>query len=133
MDMPYSGTLTTILSGMEPAIAIVLACVPPLFKASNSRVDSNRSGYNTSELSGGYGRQKGRSREHSGDIIELFGDDDGDGDGDDNDDNDSQIRLQLVDISKAGISTMSHHKEGPAMPNYSRAITVKKSWAVSSE
>jgi hypothetical protein len=127
--MPYSGTLTTILSGMEPAIAIVLACVPllrPIFKKFSSRVDSSGSGYNTGELSRGYIKQKGGSREHSGDIPELFEDDD-------DDDDDSQIQLQPVDISKAGISTISHDTEGPAMPHYSRAITVKKSWAVNSE
>lgn len=126
--MPYSGTLTTILSGMEPAIAIVLACVPlmrPIFKKSSSRVDSSRSGYDTGELSGGYTKQKGGSRKHSGGITELFEDDD--------DDDGSQIQLQPVDVSKAGISTILHDTEGPAMSYYSRAITVKKSWAVNSE
>lgn len=127
MDMPYSGTLTTILSGMEPAIAIVLACVPllrPIIKKFSSRADSDRLGYSTGELSRGYTKQKEGSREHSGGITELFEDDD---------DNDSQIRLQPVDISKAGVSTISHDTEDPAIPQYSRAITVKKSWAVNSE
>lgn len=120
MDMPYSGTLTTILSGMEPAIAIVLACVPllrPILRRFGSRTDSDRSGYNTAELSGGYAKQKEGSREHSSGMTELFQDDD---------DNDSQIQLQPVELSKGGISTISHDTEGRSMPHYSRAITVKK-------
>lgn len=127
MDMPYSGTLTTILSGMEPAIAIVLACVPlmrPIFKKFSSRADSSRMGYNTGELSGGYIKQKAGSRKHSGNTTEPFEDDD---------DNDSQIQLQPVDVSKAGSSTISHNPEGPEIPHYSRAITIKKSWAVNLE
>lgn len=127
--MPYSGTLTTILSGMEPAIAIVLACVPlmrPIFKKFSSRVDSSRSGYTTGELSGGYTKQKGGSYKHSRDITQLLEDDN------DNDDN-SQIQLQPVDVLKAGISTILHDTEGQAMPHYSRAIIIKKSWVINSK
>ncbi|XP_014555100.1 hypothetical protein COCVIDRAFT_17267 [Bipolaris victoriae FI3] len=42
-DMTYSGVLATILSGLEPAVAIVLACVPllrPLFGKSRHNLDS---------------------------------------------------------------------------------------------
>lgn len=118
MNMPYSGTLTTILSSMEPAIAIVLACVPlmrPIFEIFGSKVDN--------ELRGVYANQTGGSREHSGNITEPFEDDD----------NDSQIQLQPVDVAKAGIATILHDMESSATPHYSRAITVKKSWAVELE
>lgn len=128
MDMPYSGTLTTILSGMEPAIAIVLACIPlmkPIFKKFSPRAHSSRPGYNTGKLSGGYTKQARGSREHSEDIDELFEND--------NNDHDSQIQLQPVYVLKAGISIISHGEEGPTIPHASRAITVEKSWAVNSE
>jgi hypothetical protein len=38
-DMIYSGVLATILSGLEPAVAIALACIPllrPLYKSRSS-------------------------------------------------------------------------------------------------
>jgi hypothetical protein len=38
-DMTYSGVLATILSGLEPAVAIALACIPllrPLYKSRSS-------------------------------------------------------------------------------------------------
>lgn len=130
MDMPYSGTLTTILSGMEPSIAIVLACIPlmrPIFKKFSPRADSSRSGYTTGELSGGYTKQARGCREHSENVDELFEDDYND------DDNDSQIQLQPVYVLKAGTSIISHGTEDPTMPHSSSAITVKKSWAVNSE
>lgn len=126
MDMPFSGTLTTILSGIEPAIAIVLACVPlmrPISKKFSSRKDGSRSGYYTGKLNGGYIKQKRVSHERSGDITELFEDDD----------DHSQIQLQPVDVSKAGTPVISYDIDCPAVPHHSRAITVKKSWAVSSE
>jgi hypothetical protein len=97
MDMPYSGTLTTILSGIEPAVAIFLACVPLMhpivkrFTSRTDRVDSSRLGYNTGGFSRGYTKQKGGSRETSRDSTELFEDDDND--------DDSQIQLQPVDVS----------------------------------
>ncbi|KAI4923285.1 hypothetical protein J4E85_008322 [Alternaria conjuncta] len=43
-DMTYTGVLATILSGLEPAVAIVLACIPlmrPLFGKSNQAMRSN--------------------------------------------------------------------------------------------
>jgi hypothetical protein len=101
--MPYSGTLTTILSGIEPAIAIFLACVPlmhPIFKKYTSRRDrgnrvhSSRLSYNTGGLSRGYTKQKGGSREPSRNNTELFEDDD---------DDDSQIQLQPVDVSRRNL------------------------------
>jgi hypothetical protein len=101
--MPYSGTLTTILSGIEPAIAIFLACVPlmhPIFKKYTSRanrVDGSRLSYNTGGLSRGYTKQKGGSREPSRNNTELFEDDD------DDDDDDSQIQLQLIDVSQTNL------------------------------
>jgi hypothetical protein len=121
MDMPYTGTLTTILSGIEPAIAIVLAYVPlmqPILRKFSSKADSSRSGYNTGGLSGSYTKHKEGSREQPGIITELFEDDDDGGD--------SQIQLQPVHVSKAAISTISHDTDGPAIPHYSRAITVQK-------
>ncbi|KAJ8112813.1 hypothetical protein OPT61_g4906 [Boeremia exigua] len=132
MDMPYSGTLTTILSGMEPAIAIVLACIPlmkPLFRRFSSSAASSQSVYDTGELSGGYTKPTGSRREHSGVTDVLFEDDDDN----DEDDNDSQIQLQPVDVPKAGISIVSHDTEGTTMPHLNGTITVKKSWAVHSE
>lgn len=119
MDMPYSGTLTTILSGMEPAIAIVLTCIPlmrPIFQNFSPRVTSSRSGYNTGDPRRVYTKQTGGSREYSGDITELFEDDD----------NNSQIQLQRVDAAKAGSTSISRDTEDSVAPSYSRSITVKK-------
>ncbi len=125
--MPYSGTLTTILFSMEPAIAIVLACVQlmrSLFKGYNSREDRSISGYNTSDLGRSYTKKQGRGRNYSGNITELLEDDD------EAHDNDSQIQLQLVDMSRASISTIMHNKQDLAVPDYSRAITVKRSYTI---
>jgi hypothetical protein len=118
MDMPYSGTLTTILSDIEPAIAIFLACIPlmqPIFKKLTSRVDNTRSGYNTGEFRRGYTKQKGGSREPSRYSTDLFEDDDND--------DDSQIQLQPIGVSEVGILTMSHDIEGLAMPYCKDTIT----------
>lgn len=44
-DMTYSGVLATILSGLEPAVAIVLACIPllrPLYKTRRSDNDTSQ-------------------------------------------------------------------------------------------
>ncbi|USP80139.1 hypothetical protein yc1106_07413 [Curvularia clavata] len=43
-DMTYEGVLATVLSGLEPAVAIVLACVPlmrPLFAKSRHSMDTD--------------------------------------------------------------------------------------------
>lgn len=51
-DMTYDGVLATLLSGLEPAVAIVLACIPllrPLFVRSRHNLDS---GYQYGSSSG---------------------------------------------------------------------------------
>lgn len=52
-DMTYTGVLATILSGLEPAVAIALACIPllrPLYKSRTTEISLSRY-YGSSEAS----------------------------------------------------------------------------------
>lgn len=44
-DMTYSGVLATVLSGLEPAVAIALACIPllrPLYKSRSTGLGASQ-------------------------------------------------------------------------------------------
>ena len=99
-DMTYEGVLATLLSGLEPAVAIALACIPlmrPLLGhrggASPSRTGYDYSGSGTSGL---YSGKKGRSPAGSramNTFTEL---------GDDADDGSNSSVVQLQPIKPGG-------------------------------
>ncbi|KAH5183106.1 hypothetical protein HBI24_082660 [Parastagonospora nodorum] len=98
-DMTYTGVLATILSGLEPSVAIALACIPlmrPLFRKAKSGGCRSTHGYNSDKSSGVFSAKKGRGAgRYQGSFIETV---------DDNDDT-SEVHLQpmkpacSVDIS----------------------------------
>lgn len=93
LDMPYSGAAATLLSGVEPAVAIAMACIPlmgPLFRrrtkqsggenANNPRTRTSRSHITAS--------QKGLGTHvHVGSFEQL-------------DDTGSEVRLQSLDSKR---------------------------------
>ncbi|RYN43824.1 hypothetical protein AA0112_g238 [Alternaria arborescens] len=123
-DMTYEGVLATILSGLEPAVAIVLACIPlmrPLF--SNTRNAANSSfSYGSSTHTSLFSKKGGRAHglDPTATFSELM------------DDNDASSQIELQPIKASQIvrvsSVCGHHKQVPANPNY--AITVERRWEV---
>ena len=125
--MTYEGVLATVLSGLEPAVAIVLACVPlmrPLFGRSRHPIDT---GYQY-----GSGKQttftlkKGRSHglDPTATFSELA----------DGTDNSSQIELRPVEgIQRVCISSDEERQKKEPCPASSRAISVEQKWEVRSE
>jgi hypothetical protein len=121
--MPYSGVLATLLSGLEPAVAIVLACVPlmrPLFGRS---LKSNSSGYNSGNNSVGlHSKQRSANKKPEGTFSELV---------DDVDDS-SQVRLQPIkDIRHTGNCVSEEHGNVQVLPNQDHSIAVQKKWEIS--
>lgn len=97
-DMTYEGVLATLLSGLEPAVAIALACIPlmrPLLghrgNATPSRTGYDYSGSGTSGL---YSGKKGRSPAGSRamNTFTELGDDADDGS------NSSVVQLQPMKV-----------------------------------
>ncbi|KAF2684446.1 hypothetical protein K458DRAFT_442819 [Lentithecium fluviatile CBS 122367] len=84
-DMIYSGVLATILSGLEPAVAIALACIPlmrPLFGKKSTKTSDSGYNYESSKTSRIYSKKAGRDATNT--FSELV---------DDNDDS-SQVQVQ---------------------------------------
>ncbi|KAF2204466.1 hypothetical protein GQ43DRAFT_446691 [Delitschia confertaspora ATCC 74209] len=87
-DMTYDGVLATLLSGLEPAVAIVLACIPllrPLFGSHKLKENtSSKYGYRSGGGSELYSK-KGMTKSGNREFQELE---------DDNDDSGSQVELK---------------------------------------
>lgn len=81
--MTYSGVLATILSGLEPAIAIVLACIPllrPLYKGRRSDSDTSQH-YGSGNTSGLFSKKSNIKDDYSLTVL---------------DDDSSEIQLQPI-------------------------------------
>lgn len=129
-DMTHSGVLATILSGIEPSVAIALACIPllrPLWGRSES--DSKSSGYdfsNGSSKKSNMYSSRSKTRDH--DPIDTV------------DDTSSEIYLRPVKAEHSTKTSTSRvveenpcgkkHVNGPEGPN---TITVERRWEVNSE
>ncbi|KAH9869862.1 hypothetical protein J1614_006782 [Plenodomus biglobosus] len=129
--MPHSGVLATILSGLEPSVAICLACIPllrPLFyRKSSLESNSSGSGYENNKSSGLYFKKGSKSahKDPTSTFSELY---------DDNDDS-SQIQLQLQplpeDTPVVNVSTEQDREANWPSASPSQMIRVKKTWEVS--
>lgn len=126
--MTYSGVLATILSGLEPAIAIVLACIPLMRPLLGQRkVKKTGTGYDYGSGSGSGVYSKG-ARSNSRPFTELD---------DDDADTNSEVRLQPMkgaqDVNIVAFPDEdSIARPTPTAPRGldSHAITVQKRWEV---
>jgi hypothetical protein len=125
--MTYEGVLATILSGLEPAVAIVLACIPlmrPLFSKTRNTANSSFS-YGSSTHTSLFSKKGGKvpDLDPTATFSELM------------DDNDASSQIELQPIKTSQIvrvsSVCSHHKQVPA--NLNHAITVETRWEVRRE
>jgi hypothetical protein len=125
--MTHTGVLATILSGLEPAVAIVLACIPlmrPLLGKRDSCTNSSTYDYNSNKSGGVYSKKDCRSADRNTlTFTELM---------DDNDDS-SEIHLQpMKGVQEVSVTTepvvQSRRESISALP--SQAITVEKRWEV---
>lgn len=124
--MTYEGVLATVLSGLEPSVAIVLACVPlmrPLFAKSRHSIDT--------DYQYGSGKQttftlKKGSRSHGLDPTATFSE------LADGTDNSSQIELRPVEgVQRVCISSDEERGKHDKTIS-SRAISVERKWEVRS-
>jgi hypothetical protein len=126
MDMTYTGVLATILSGLEPSVAIALACIPlmrPLFgrkdpsgKGSAYEYSNKSSGIYTKEV-------RGAVRDPNS-FTEIV---------DDNDDS-SEVHLQPIKpCQNTSVTTepIDRRESITALPG--QAISVQKKWEVRHE
>ncbi|EMD94917.1 hypothetical protein COCC4DRAFT_147322 [Bipolaris maydis ATCC 48331] len=137
-DMTYSGILATLLSGLEPAVAIVLACIPllrPLFVKSRHNLDSgyrygSSNGKHISFLSkrGGGSSALSHGLDPTATFSELV---------DHQTNNSSQIELRPVEgIQRVCISSdeeRGKEERGKTMANGGvppRTISVERMWEV---
>jgi hypothetical protein len=117
-DMTYSGALATILSGLEPSVAIALVCVPLLRTLFIRSAQSKQSGYDygasgSSEL---YASRDKRSATRPFDPL--------------NDDC-SEVQLQPMDHRHS--SQVETSVAGKSDEAYKGTITVEKRWEVRTE
>jgi hypothetical protein len=127
--MTYDGVLATVLSGIEPAVSIALACFPLLRPLLGRRKKGSAKGYDYGS-SGGSGlyHSKQGVRSASRPFAEL------DDDADDND-NSSEVQLQPIKpVREVNISAHeSNLKGGQSPPQLSlAAINVEKKFEVTS-
>jgi len=115
-DMTYTGVQATILSGLEPAVAIALACIPlmrPLFRRKSTKNNDSRYAYNSSKI---YSKKSGHDT-----FSELV---------DDNDDS-SQVQLQLQPMEPSPQAVVASVPQDDRLaPQTNRAIVVEKSWEI---
>ncbi|KXX72992.1 hypothetical protein MMYC01_210536 [Madurella mycetomatis] len=112
-DMTYTGVLATIFTGIEPAIALSLACVPFLRPLIRRNEVSTRSDdrYTTSAL-----RSEGPSGSGNRPFKEL---------------NDDSSEIQLRPIGSDSLKYEAEVSQGQKQPTESAgAILVKKGWNV---
>lgn len=123
--MTYSGVLATILSGLEPSIAIALACVPllrPLFGSRSSRAKGSHYQYGSGGDSGLYSKNSRRG------AVELHDNDDG-----------SEVELEPRRPAETAKVRSSTWVEGSGESSLqddccsAQNITVQKRWEVRSD
>jgi hypothetical protein len=127
MDMTHTGVLATILSGLEPSVAIALACIPlmrPLFGRKDPSKNGSSYDYNSNKSSGRFSKKERRGAHRDpNSFSEIV---------DDNDDS-SEIHLQpMKPIHNVTVSTepatKDRHENVTPLP--SQAITVESKWEV---
>lgn len=125
--MTYTGVLATILSGLEPAVAIALACVPlvrPLFGKKAPGKNSTAYDYNSNNTSGIYSKKDNRSAGRDPlTSTELV---------DDTDDS-SEVRLQpMKGVQEVTVTTepvvQSRRESVNGLPG--QAITIERKFEV---
>lgn len=117
-DMTYAGVLATILSGLEPSVAIALACVPlirPLIRSRSSKQNSVYE-YGSSHNNPLYPNQHRRDASRKLDTLD--------------DDDSSDIQLQPADADT--VRTVIH-PAGKSKGTSGQTIVVEKRWEVRSE
>jgi hypothetical protein len=121
--MTHTGVLATILSGLEPAVAIALACIPlmrPLFGKKNPDSRS-ASQYNSSKNSGLYSKKDSRNASRGPSTFTELVDDDS-----------SEVHLQPIKpVANVNVSTEAvppQLRESVSVPG--QAITVERKWEV---
>ena len=126
--MTHTGVLATILSGLEPAVAIVLACIPlmrPLFGLSK-KSDHPSYQFGSSKRTSRFSR-KGcdtHGLDPTATFSELV------------DDNDTSSEIQLQPIKSEQLVSVSsfdkgHRQQASRSPN--QAITIERKWEVTRE
>ena len=121
-DMTYSGVLVIMLSGLEPAVAIALPCIPLTRRLFDRSIKPTHASYSSKRTS--FFSKKG-SRTQDFDPTATFSELVG------NNDVSSPLELQSIKPSQiVRISSVyEHHKQQiPASPNH--AITVDTKWEV---
>ncbi|KAI4608551.1 hypothetical protein J4E83_008987 [Alternaria metachromatica] len=123
-DMTYTGVLATILSGLEPAVAIVPACIPlmrPLFVKSNHATRS-RFDYDSSRKTSLFLKKGNKIHDDpTATFSELVDDDDAS----------SQIELQPVKSCQiVRVSSVYKHDREQRVADSKHAITVERRWEV---
>lgn len=126
--MTYDGVLATVLSGIEPAVSIALACLPLLRPLLGRRKKSQKSGYDYGS-SGGSGlyHSKQGTRSAIRPFAEL------EDDHIDDNDNSSEVQLQPIQPVR-GINISAQETRGDQSPPKlsMAAINVEKKFEVTS-
>lgn len=126
--MTYTGVLATILTGIEPAVALSLSCVPflrPLIKGRSMDTTANTSGDNSDLRT--FGASSNSRKTNRSDFKEL----------DSHNDNSSEVQLHPMDpMGNKGVSSaeVGHDDldrgQTPAVGDGGEFIVVKNSWHV---
>ena len=123
-DMTYTGVLATILSGLEPAVAIVLACIPLMRPLLGKSKHTTRSSFDYDSNNKASLFSKKGSRRHddpTATFSELV---------DDNDES-SQIELQPVKTCQVvRVSSVYQLDREQRVADSKHAITVERRWEV---
>lgn len=120
-DMPYSGLLATVFSGLEPAVAITLACIPflrPVLRGESAIEQSSH--YEVSH--GSHATSRKATRVNDSRAFEELND------------NSSEIQLRPIKGEQdVRVSASPASNEENIKPNDSRFITIQKKWEVRME
>jgi hypothetical protein len=124
MDMTYTGVLATLLSGLEPAVAIVLACIPlmrPLLGKSKGATRSSFD-YDSSKQTSLFSKKGSRRHDDpTATFSELV----------DNNDASSEIELQPIKTCRVvRVSSVYKHDRQNVPTSSDHAITVERRWEV---
>jgi hypothetical protein len=125
--MTHSGVLATVLSGLEPAVAIALACIPlmrPLFGKKKSEKERTGYDYNSSKTSGAFSKKGSKNGSRGPSTFTELVDDDS-----------SEIHLQPIKpVHNVSVSAMpSQQNQRQSMPPPSQTITMERKWEVRQE
>ena len=121
--MTYEGVLATVLSALEPAVSIVLACVPlmrPLFGKSKHSIDSDYQYSSSKQMSFSLKKSRLHKLDPTATFSELA----------EGDNNSSQIELRPVEgIQRVHISSDEDRSKQDRIIS-PRAISIERKWEV---